>query len=173
MTRRRSTLKVDKGEANKNVTMEKEQTDLFSNVVKAGECPKLSPKSQDLLSYQIALNAEDKDLYIRISGNSGGGLFSRNWLKLEDIFALLDKQKDKVISSSILKEVMGAGSANNCGFMSGILREIKLLEQSPKGIFSHQLTPEYESIKAELRALSGNTKALPDNNPDVASDPIK
>ncbi|MCM0151722.1 hypothetical protein KCN56_24530 [Photobacterium galatheae] len=153
--------------------MEKEQADPFSNVVKAGECPKLSPKSQDLLSYQIALNAEDKDLYVRISGNSGGGLFSRNWLKLEDIFTLLDKQKDKVISSSILKEVMGSGSANNCGFMSGILREIKLLEQSPKGIFSHQLTPKYENVKVELRKLSGNTKTQSDNKPDVASEPSK
>lgn len=185
MTRRRSTLKVDKSEEKKDTVANTEQAtntnqpkiDLFANVLKSGTCPKLSPKSTDKLEYQIALNSDDQDLYIRISGNSGGGLFSKAWIKLEDVFTVLDKEKDKIIKSAALRPVMKGGSANNCGFMSAILREIHLLEPSPASTFSHQLASGYENVKAELRGLSGTSgegkEAKPDTKPKDEQEPTK
>lgn len=174
MTRKRTTLKVDKNEEKKDEVADTVQTtdanqpktDPHANVLRSGTCPKLSPKSTDKLEYQIALNSDDQELYIRIAGNSGGGLFSKAWIKMEDVFTVLDKEKDKVIKSAALRPVMKGGSANNCGFMSAILREIHLLEPSPASIFSHQLASGYENVKAELRGMSGEGKGTkPDTKP--------
>ncbi|MEZ8107237.1 hypothetical protein [Vibrio cortegadensis] len=179
MTQKKTTLKIEKEEAGKSldknkVVKDKEEpamakADPYSPVLKHGSCPKLSPKSTDKLTYEIAKNVEDNQLYIRIAGNSGGGLFSKAWVKVEDFFTLLDKEKDKVIKSAALRPAMKGGSANNCGFMSAILREIQLLEPSPASIFSHQLASGYENVKAELRALTGSSGDGSDNKPSAIS----
>ncbi|WP_239928845.1 hypothetical protein [Photobacterium sanguinicancri] len=123
-------------------------------VVKKGKSPKLSPKSKDFLFYEIALHEDEKELYIRIAGNSGSGLHSKLWCKLEDIFTLLDQQKDKTMKSGILKTVMSGGSSNNSGFMSAILRTLSILEPVPDNVFLHRHSKVYEQVKADLRALA-------------------
>ncbi|WMN63734.1 hypothetical protein [Vibrio parahaemolyticus] len=126
-------------------------------IVKEGKSPKLSPKAKDFLQYQISFKEGDEEFYIRVSGNSSSGLFSKSWIRLEDIFALLDEQVGKTMKSAVLKPVISGGSSNSCGFLAAILRTISLLEPVPDNVFLHRVSERYETVKIELRALASDS----------------
>ncbi|MFW1331831.1 hypothetical protein ACEV9E_24500, partial [Vibrio parahaemolyticus] len=89
------------------------------------------------LEYQIAIRDDEREFYIRVSKNSSSGLFSKAWVRLEDIFTLLDDQKDKTMKSAVLKPVVAGGSSNSVGFLASVLRTISILEPVPDNVFLH------------------------------------
>ncbi len=58
--------------------------------VLVGQAKTLSAKSKGLIGFELALNIDDKCRYLRMTGNSNGGLFSKEWVGLDAIFALLE-----------------------------------------------------------------------------------
>ncbi|GIU31546.1 hypothetical protein [Shewanella sp. MBTL60-007] len=125
----------------------------FSHIVLEGKAKKLSPKTTNHVFYEIALHYEDNQLYLRLSGSEGGGLHSKEWIKLEDIFTVLDEQSDKPFKSTVIKSVFKGGSANNAGFMAACLRGLLLINPTEKSVFLHALAPEYAQRRDELRSL--------------------
>ncbi|ELA6781876.1 hypothetical protein RB979_004159 [Vibrio alginolyticus] len=141
-------------EGNEQVTVTDDQpVDHFANIVREGKARKLSPKTENHLFYEIAIHQGEKELYIRISGNQGGGLYCRSWIPLKDITAVLDVQGDKPFKSSVLKCVFSGQSANNAGFMAACCRGLGLIIQSEKSVFLHVLAPDYEQRRDELLSL--------------------
>jgi hypothetical protein len=95
-------------------------------VIKSAKAPKMSARASGLLHYDIGKN--DEGCYaLRITANDTGGLFSKHWVSLDDILALLDLLKDAPFKSVALKALFVRGSANNHGFLAAILRAEKLL----------------------------------------------
>jgi len=129
--------------------------DHFSNVVLSGKGKKLSPKTNNHVFFDLAKHDEDGELYLRLSGNDGGGLHSKNWVQLEIIIRILDEQGEKPFKSTVLKSVFTSSSANNPGFLAAILRanDIGLITQSGKSVFLHVLAADYEEKKARLLQL--------------------
>ncbi|WP_253644959.1 hypothetical protein [Vibrio sp. Y42_MX_L11] len=148
-------------EGNEQVTVTDDQpVDHFTNIVREGKAKKLSPKTENHVFYQIALHDEENELHIRMSGNEGGGLHSKEWIPLKDITAVLDVQGDKPFKSSVLKCVFSGQSANNAGFMAACCRGLGLIIQSEKSVFLHVLAPDYEQRRDELLSLvDGETEA--------------
>ncbi|EIZ1317117.1 hypothetical protein MOU92_003897 [Vibrio parahaemolyticus] len=146
---------------NEQVTVTDDQpVDHFANIVREGKAKKLSPKTENHLFYEIAIHQGEKEPYIRISGNQGGGLYCRSWIPLKDITAVLDVQGDKPFKSSVLKCVFSGQSANNAGFMAACCRGLGLIIQSEKSVFLHVLAPDYEQRRDELLSLvDAETKA--------------
>ncbi|MGQ4499658.1 hypothetical protein ACUIA4_14430 [Vibrio parahaemolyticus] len=141
-------------ESNEQVTVVEElPTDHFTNIVREGKAKKLSPKTENHVFYEIAIHDEENELYIRMSGNEGGGLHSKEWILLKDITAVLDVQGDKPFKSSVLKCVFSGQSANNAGFMCGVCRGLGLIIQSEKSVFLHVLAPDYVTIRDEILSL--------------------
>ncbi|HCD5200344.1 hypothetical protein [Vibrio parahaemolyticus] len=141
-------------EGNEQVTVTDDQpVDHFTHIVREGKARKLSPKTENHLFYEIAIHQGEKELYIRISGNQGGGLYCRNWIPLKDIIAVLDVQGDKPFKSSVLKCVFSGQSANNAGFMAACCRGLGLIIQSEKSVFLHVLAPDYVTIREEILSL--------------------
>ncbi|WP_305370885.1 hypothetical protein [Photobacterium leiognathi] len=126
----------------------------YSLIVENGKALKLSPKTQNHVFYQIAAQ-DDGSLHIRLSGNEGGGLHSKEWLSVNAIIEVLDAMKDQPIKSTILKSVFKGGSTNNAAFLAAVLRsdEIGLLTQSEKSVFIHKLSADYEERKNTLLNL--------------------
>ncbi|HHC7268088.1 TPA: hypothetical protein ACN30M_001874 [Vibrio parahaemolyticus] len=127
--------------------------DHFTYIVREGKAKKLSPKIENHVFYEIALHDEKTDLYIRMSGNEGGGLHSKEWIPLKDITAVLDVQGDKPFKSSVMKCVFSGQSANNAGFMAACCRGLGLIIQSEKSVFLHVLAADYEQRRDELLSL--------------------
>ncbi|HBH7871454.1 hypothetical protein NB574_12235 [Vibrio vulnificus] len=148
-------------EGNEQVTVTVDQpVDHFTNIVREGKAKKLSPKTENHVFYQIALHNKENELYIRMSGNQGGGLHSKEWIPLKDITAVLDVQGDKPFKSSVMKCVFSGQSANNAGFMAACCRGLGLVIQSEKSVFLHVLAPDYEQRRDELLSLvDAETKA--------------
>lgn len=133
-----------------------DKPDHFSNIVLSGKGKKLSPKTTNHVFFDIAEHDEDGELYIRLSGNEGGGLHSKEWINLNTLIAILDEQVDKPFKSTALKPAFKGASANNAGFLAGVLRsdDIGLITQSGSSVFVHELATDYEERKAKLLALS-------------------
>ncbi|QQQ12844.1 hypothetical protein JJL53_18350 [Aeromonas media] len=95
-------------------------------VIKSAKAPKISARASGLLHYDVGKNDEGR-YALRITANDTGGLFSKHWLSLDDILALLDILKDAPFKSVALKALFVRGNANNHGFLAAILRAEKLL----------------------------------------------
>ncbi|WP_305811690.1 hypothetical protein [Photobacterium leiognathi] len=124
----------------------------YTLIVENGKALKLSPKMQNHVFYQIAAQDDDESLHIRLSGNEGGGLHSKEWISVNAIIEVLDAMKDQPIKSTILKSVFIGSSTNNAAFLAAVLRsdEIGLLAQSEKSVFIHKLSADYEDRKTAL-----------------------
>ncbi|HHF3010894.1 TPA: hypothetical protein ACPJ06_003770 [Vibrio diabolicus] len=158
---KQETVQPEIVEGNEQVTVVEElPVDHFTHIVLEGKAKKLSPKTENHLFYEIAIHQGEKELYIRISGNQGGGLYCRSWIPLKDITAVLDVQGDKPFKSSVLKCVFSGQSANNAGFMAACCRGLGLIIQSEKSVFLHVLAPDYVTIREEILSLvAAETKA--------------
>ena len=133
-----------------------EKHDHFSNIVLSGKGKKLSPKTTNHVFFDIAEHDEEGELYIRLSGNEGGGLHSKEWINLSKLFAILDEQVGKPFKSTALKPAFKGASANNAGFLAGVLRspDIGLIAQSGTSVFLHVLADDFDGKKAKLLALT-------------------
>ncbi|EIZ0312015.1 TPA: hypothetical protein I7287_17645 [Vibrio parahaemolyticus] len=141
-------------EGNEQVTVTDDKpVDHFTNIVRESKAKKLSPKTENHVFYEIAIHGEENELYIRMSGNEGGGLHSKEWIPLKDITAVLDVQGDKPFKSSVMKCVFSGQSANNAGFMAACCRGLGLIIQSEKSVFLHVLAPDYEQRRDEILSL--------------------
>ncbi|MGR5461261.1 hypothetical protein [Vibrio alfacsensis] len=125
----------------------------FASIVQNGKAKKLNPKTENKVFYELSVHDDLNTLHIRLASNEGGGLHSKEWIPIEEIFAILDSQKDKPFKSTVLKSVFKGGSANNVGFLAACLRDMSLTIPAEKSVFLHSLAPEYEQRCEELRSL--------------------
>jgi hypothetical protein len=95
--------------------------------LKTGECSSLSGKST--LTYQIGCNT-DNEVNIALTGNTGSGIFNRDWFDIEEIYSLLASQKKPVTSGS-LHGLFEGRSSNSAGFILAVLLKEGLLKISP------------------------------------------
>lgn len=114
--------------------METTQTETEHNttptvdILREDTCPSLSGQSQ--LTYQIG--SRTQELVLRITANSSGGLFSREWVSLELIELYL---AGDTISSTTIQTLFHGKSANTGGFFLAVLKAIGLvrsLEGKPR-----------------------------------------
>lgn len=90
-------------------------------ILKTASCPSLSGSTT--LKYQIGI-LEDQ-IYFRLQENSSGGLFSKDWIPLEQ----MELATEKPITSSSLQVLFKGKSANTGGFIMAVLRKEKLIHQ--------------------------------------------
>lgn len=128
----------------------------FTLVIDEAKALKLSPKTTNHVLYQLAVKDEDKTLHLRMTGNEGGGLHSKEWIPLNAIFDLIEPLGIEPISSTYLKPLFAKGSANNAGFLAAVLRskELSLLVKSVKSQFQHERPSYFDQSKSNLLALA-------------------
>ncbi|MEM5536574.1 hypothetical protein WNY58_09240 [Neptuniibacter pectenicola] len=124
----------------------------YQPIIEHGEADKLSPKSSDKIHFQFARDTKEKINYLRITGNGGGGLHSKEWVPLEGIISILAQQAGHTFKSSVLKSCMIGKSSNNSSFLAAILRspDIELIRASDKSTFVHQLVDDFDKRSAAL-----------------------
>ena len=94
-------------------------------ILKNDTCPSISGKST--LKYQIGADDDDAIL-LRITGSSGGGFFSNEWIAFTSIQALLNAHPtDKPITSIVLYPLFRGKSVNTPSFLLAALVHEKVL----------------------------------------------
>jgi hypothetical protein len=97
-------------------------------ILKVGTCPTLSGASN--LAYHVGY---DTEIHFRIWGNTGGGLFGREWVTLTRLQASLET--DTPVTAGTLKRagVCKGKSANTPGFLLAVLKAEGLVEPLEQG----------------------------------------
>lgn len=104
-----------------------EISDVF--IYKTSQAPKLSQRAEGLLTYQFGFVESLQQLFVRIEANESGGYFSKEWVPVEEIHALLSSDAAKEpFSAAILKGTFISKSQNNAGFLAAALKAESLLK---------------------------------------------
>ena len=115
-------------------------------VLKTATCPSLSGKSR--LTYEIG-EGPASEICVRITKNTGGGMFGKGWVALDEVRPLVT---DKPITSGTLSALFKGGSANSAGFLLAVMKHEGLVQASGRA---------YERLDgktffAEIKTLMGS-----------------
>ena len=114
--------------------------------IKTGKCKSLSGKST--IGYAVGHN-DEKELFIKVVTNDGGGFFSKNWVAFMDIINQLEVCPES-ITSLALSVLYQSKSANSPGFLLATLVSEGLVEPSKTKRRCYQLLdtkPFFEEMK--------------------------
>ncbi|MDP3815785.1 hypothetical protein [Pseudomonas sp.] len=91
-------------------------------VLKEGSCASLTGRST--LSYQLATLGES-GLHLRLTGNTGTGFFSKDWMPCSMIEQLIIGATE--LTSTSFKTIFPNKSVNTGGFVVAVLKDLGLL----------------------------------------------
>ena len=138
--------------------MSTKKTNPNVRIIDRGECPKLTPRGQGILSYEFGVG--DDAFFIRIAANSQGGTCSFEWIPLQTVESLL-KDAEESFPAVIFKKVFISRSANNHGYLAAILKAVKVIGAAPDHPAKLAFL-SFDSIKDHLEQLKSGDIALPD-----------
>jgi len=124
-------------------------------VIVDGKAAKLSTKKRGFVTFTLATCIDSGELELRLTGNDGGGLHSKEWLSVTAIVDILNVQvTDKPFKSTVFKSVFKGASANNASFLAAVLRskDINLIVSTEKSQYLHMIPSNYESVRDQLLA---------------------
>lgn len=124
-------------------------------VFHSGEAEKISPHSKGILTFELGKEDGSGKLALRLTANGEGGFFSREWITLDAIHAILEQQQD-CFPSRVFRPLFGQGSTNNAGFLAAVLRspDICLIEADSSRLFMHRCYADWQHRMKQLSALS-------------------
>ena len=138
-----------------------DELDDTMRVLATGTCDTLTGSSR--LTYHVG-SLPDGEVYLRVIGNTGGGLFSQEWISLRDILTSLKKRPEgKAITSILLNPLFRGKSANTPGFLLAVLLHEKVIRSMQGKLRRHELMDTSAfTAKVEKLMASGtdaNSKA--------------
>jgi len=162
-----------------------------------GTCPKLTARGKGDLSYEIGIDEDSGESYVRISGNDSSGAFSNEWLDLSKVRVLLNGQ-EKTFSATVMENLFRGRSSNNHGYLAAILiaekalvvlpgkpvmlsngdwepvlLRIKTLHEKNVSLTDHiaiAASQKRAELVAKMRSAKGNSKSKPSDRVSVAPD---
>jgi hypothetical protein len=165
------------------------------NILKISTCGKVTLPDDHTLTYNIGYDTAKKTLLVRLTDNDTGGLFSNEWITLDDIVTTIEKRPnpDTSFNARIFTPLYTSSSANNAGFLAAALKaenilvpfkdskrlhdmgDIKAFESNMHPLIKdkvnlHDVVAERDAIKAKVRAE--NERKLKTNSSKTASKSI-
>jgi hypothetical protein len=147
------------------------------NILKISTCGKVTLPDDHTLTYNIGYDTSEKTLLVRLTDNDTGGLFSNEWITLDDIVTTIEKRPtpDTSFNAKIFTSLFKSQSANNAGFLTAALKaenilvpfkdskrlhdlgDIKAFENSMQTLIKdkvnlHDVVAERDAAKAKVRA---------------------
>lgn len=106
-------------------------------VIYTGTCESLSGRSD--LTFAVGRHAEDGTLHLAITGNSGGGMFCKDWVSASAIQDVVLGEEGLTARSF---QVLTPGkSINTSGFLASSLRELGLIRANEENSRLHEHVP--------------------------------
>ena len=117
-------------------------------ILRGGTCPSLS--GQSALTYQFGINGESL-LYMRLIANTGGGLFSDDWISCTSLDEFVSNKTE--LTSGSFKAFFPNKSVNTGGFVMAVLKFLGLIQVSELNSRWHEhvsgMTFECVQVKPE------------------------
>lgn len=138
------------------------------HALKEATCPTSSGKST--LTYQVGED-ESGTIYLKISGNDGGGFWSPEWVAYKSIEqAISEWPIDQGITSMAFRKIFRGKSANTPGFLVAVLCDLGLLEPIGEKKRVHQACDPATFLASleELQQATGKQPATKAKTPAKA-----
>lgn len=125
--------------------------------LKLGQAAKAGERATGQISYSVLSDTDRQELYLTLTGNEGGGWFSREIIPLSRIEAVLDALTDRFqpLHSKVLRPAFDSKSVNNAGFLAALLRAEGLLTPAPDSPHQHLLTDDWDIWKSVMLSEPG------------------
>lgn len=125
-------------------------------LLKGGTAPKLGARAEGSINYNVLADDERQRLFIAVTGNKGGGYFSKEHVDISKIEACLDTTASaKPFPSKTLKDAFVGRSSNNAGFLVAVLRHEGLLAAAPGAETQHVRSGDWPAWKKAMLAEAG------------------
>lgn len=146
---------------NKQV-QEKDDSKPTIRILFHGSCPKLTTRGVGELEYEIGINDNTDEAYLRIAGNASSGAFSTEWIALSGIRALLENVKEQSFRAVLLRDLYFKRSSNNHGYLGAILKAEGVFISLPKQPTLMQIGG-WDSLLEKIDSLKGKEISLTDH----------
>lgn len=125
--------------------------------VKEGQASKLSSGAEGKITYQLALSADKKQVFIALIDSGSQGYFSREWINSDTILEILENlgQRADAFPSKVLLPVFVGRSSNNAPFLAAALLAEKLLCRDGKHESKLRVVVDVSNWKKAVLGLKG------------------
>lgn len=131
-------------------------------ILKRTTCRPILPSSPSKLTYEIGYSPAKKNFHIRLTGNTGGGHFSAEWIGIVDVLKRIgDVPEGQPFKAILFQSLYEGRSANNAGFLAACLRNEGILVTPGKAVYSH-LPGDTDGFFSKMRKLASANTDLPD-----------
>lgn len=120
---------------------------------RSASCPSLSGRST--ISFEVGNKGDSQ--YIRLSGNSAGGIFCKDWIELRQIQQILTGLPN--ITSKALQPLFAGKSSNSPGFLAACIITEKMA--SEKDSIPTTSVPDTPPQKKPAKAGKTTAKKIP------------
>lgn len=142
---------------------EQAENEVIVRILFRGDCPKLTPRGVGKLEYEIGVNDQTDEPFLRIASNESSGVFSTHWIGINEIRTILDGMQDhQTFNAIILRNLYMQKSANNHGFLTAILKAEGVVVNLPKQLTVMRLD-SWEPLMEKITSLKGKDISLPDH----------
>ena len=142
-------------------------------LLKTDLAAKLSARSSGGITYLLLASQNDPALFLAVTANEGGGLWSREAVGLDTIEEILSPYADQPFPTKALRGAVVGRSSNNPPFLCAVLKDLGLIAPAPEMAHQHVKAGDWQAFRAEWLAKPGETITYPpvgDGAPE-ASDP--
>lgn len=126
-------------------------------VIHRGECMSLSGRS--ILDFTVGRHSQDASLHLAIKGNTGGGMWCKDWASASDI-------QDIVLGATALTSkdfhaLHKGRSINTGGFVLAALKELGLIRVNAENTRLHEHVPATTFEKVVMAHMAQSKAAKP------------
>lgn len=118
-------------------------------VIYLGQCPSLSERSS--LSFHIGRHSHHQTLHLRICGNTGGGMYCKDWCAIEQIEVMVLATAD--LTAHSLHVLHPGKSINTGGFILAVLRSLGYVRAQAGNTRLHEHAPDVSLAQAIRAAM--------------------
>lgn len=124
-----------------------------------GECPSLSGRS--VLTYAIGRHSADDTLHLRITSNSGGGMWCKDWASASAIQDVVLGEGE--LTAKRFHVLHPAKSINTGGFVLAALKDLGLIRANEENTRLHEHVPTttFEKVAMARMGQSMEQKEKP------------
>ncbi len=128
------------------------------NVLYVGTCPSLSGASE--LTYEVGTYASDATgaLHLRLTKNTGGGMFCRDPIPVSGIDEILAAGKE--LAAKSFHQMWPGKSTNNGGFLLAVVRDLGVAQRASEESRAHTAVAGTTAQSAIAARIAGGTPAV-------------
>lgn len=122
-----------------------------------GECPSVSGRST--LTYAIGRHAENGTLHLAITGNSGGGMWCKDWASASAMQRVVLGETGLTARSFHL--LHPGRSINTGGFVLSAIKDLGLIRANAENTRLHEHVPTTTFEQVVMARIAGSTEQVP------------